>query len=176
MALEMHRPIVMVNAVLMEEARTMSGLSPVARMERPIRVPRNRINSRQTTTVMTAATSSLYGNTSPKSACAIVKMVCVFSIGTLEEKPITARLTVYSPVLVMMPARIDGTPRRVCKVAVTKPEAAPAAIAKNRPSTGCPATAAVAETAHPRVKVPSVLISAIFKIRKLRNSAIATSA
>lgn len=79
-------------------------------------------------------------------------MVCVFSIGTLEEKPITARLTVYSPVLVMMPARIDGTPRRVCKVAVTKPEAAPAAIAKNRPSTGCPDTAAVARDRAPQGK------------------------
>ena len=59
MALEMQRPTVMVNAVLMEDARTMSGLSPVARMDRPIRVPRNRMSSTQTTTVTRAATSNL---------------------------------------------------------------------------------------------------------------------
>jgi len=29
---------------------------------------------------------------------------------------------------------------------------------------GCPATATVADTAHPRVKAPSVVISAIFRV------------
>ena len=59
MALAMQRPTVMVNAVLMDDARTMSGLSPVARMDRPIRVPRNAMSSAQTTTVTSAATMSL---------------------------------------------------------------------------------------------------------------------
>ena len=57
--METQRPTVMVNAVLMEEARTISGLSPVARMERPSRVPRNKISSAQATTVTVTATMSL---------------------------------------------------------------------------------------------------------------------
>ena len=44
-ALARHRPTVMVKPVLMELARTMSGLSPVARMERPSRVFRNSTSS-----------------------------------------------------------------------------------------------------------------------------------
>ena len=43
----------------MDDARTMSGLSPVARMDRPNRVPRNAMSSAQTTTVTSAATMSL---------------------------------------------------------------------------------------------------------------------
>ena len=98
----------------------------------------------------------------------MVNTVVVLSIGTLEENPITARLTVYSPVLVTMPARIEGTPSLVCSSAVIAPAAAPAAIASSSPSTGCPPTAAVADTAHPRVNAPSVVISAMFNTRKLR--------
>ena len=41
---------------------------------------------------------------------------------------------------------------------------------------GMPATAAVADTAQPSVNAPSVVISAMFSTRKLKNSAIATSA
>ena len=97
-------------------------------------------------------------------------------MGTLEENPITARLTVYRPVLVMMPARMEGTARRVCKKAVTNPAAAPDSMASGNPRKGCPATAAVADTAQPNVKAPSVVISAMLSTRKLRNSAMATSA
>ena len=176
MALAMQSPTVTVKAVLIEEARTMSGLSPVARMDRPSRVPRNAMSRAQTATVITTATSSLAGAPSPRAPCAAVKMVTVLSIGTLEEKPITARFTVYSPVLVMMPARMEGTASLVCRNAVTKPAAAPASMASGSPKNGWPATAAVAETAQPSVKAPSVVISAMFSTRKLRNSAIATSA
>ena len=95
-------------------------------------------------------------------------------MGTLEEKPMTARFTVYNPVLVMMPAKMEGTPMRVCKKAVTKPAQAPAKTASASPSTGRPATAAVADTAQPRVKAPSVVMSAMFSTRKLRNRAMAT--
>ena len=97
-------------------------------------------------------------------------------MGTLEEKPMTARLTVYSPVLVMTPARIDGTASFVCKNEVIKPAAAPASMASGSPRNGWPATAAVADTAQPSVNAPSVVISAMFSTRKLKNSAIATSA
>ena len=109
MALEMHRPIVMVNAVLMEEARTMSGLSPVARMERPIRVPRNRINSSAHHHGDGRGQHELVrGTHRQRASCAHGRRWSAFSAcGTLEEKPITARFTVYSPVLVMMP-REDG--------------------------------------------------------------------
>ena len=41
-ALAKHSPTVMVKVGLTEEARTMSRLSPVARMDSPSRVPRNR--------------------------------------------------------------------------------------------------------------------------------------
>ena len=97
-------------------------------------------------------------------------------MGTLEEKPMAARFTVYKPVLVMMPARIEGTAKRVCRKAVMKPAAAPASMASGSPRKGWPATAAVAETAQPRVKAPSVVISAMLSTRKLKNSAMATSA
>ena len=53
----------------------------------------------------------------------------VFSMFTLEENPMTARFTVYRPVLVMMPARIEGIRNRVCSSAVIPPAAAPASIA-----------------------------------------------
>ena len=104
------------------------------------------------------------------------KMVSVFSRLTLEEKPITARFTVYSPVLVMMPARMEGIRNFVWRAEVMKPAAAPAAMAAGRARMGCPARATVADTAQPKVKLPSVVISAIFRMRKLRNSASATRA
>ena len=44
------------------------------------------------------------------------------------------------------------------------PAAAPASMAAGMASQGCPATAMVADTAHPRVKAPSVVISAIFRV------------
>ena len=76
----------------------------------------------------------------------------------------------------MMPARMDGTPSRVCSRAVMKPAAAPASMASGIPRIGCPATASTADTAQPSVNDPSVVISAIFRTRKLKNSAIATRA
>ena len=58
MLLAAHRPTVMVNTVLMELARTMAGLSPVARMESPRRVRRKAISSAHTTRLMAAASTS----------------------------------------------------------------------------------------------------------------------
>ena len=75
------------------------------------------------------------------------------------------RLTVYSPVLVMMPARMEGTPRRVCKKAVTKPAQAPAAIAAGMARMGWPAAVSVTDTAAPSTKLPSVVKSAISRMR-----------
>ena len=98
-----------------------------------------------------------------------------FSRFTLEEKPMTARFAVYRPVSVMMPARIEGIRNLVCSMAVIKPAAAPASMARGNARYGCPARATVADTAHPRVKAPLVVISAMFRMRKLRNSASATS-
>jgi len=45
MALARQRPTEMVNAGFSDDARTMSGLSPVARSDRPRCVPRNRRSS-----------------------------------------------------------------------------------------------------------------------------------
>ena len=153
----------------------MSGLSPVARMDRPSRVFRNRASRNPTHKVRTATGISLQ-KVLPMRGCTMEKTVAAFIILTLEEKPMTARFTVYSPVLVMIPARIEGICSFVCKKAVTEPAQAPASMAAGRPRMGCPATAKVADTAQPKVKAPSVVISAMFSTRKLRNRASATSA
>lgn len=47
---------------------------------------------------------------------------------------------------------------------------------QRQPQERVAATAAVADTAQPSVNAPSVVISAMFRTRKLKNSAIATSA
>ena len=60
MALAAHRPTVMVKFVLMEEARTISMLSPVARMDRPSRVPRNSTSTAARASTMRAVTATLY--------------------------------------------------------------------------------------------------------------------
>ena len=54
-----HRPTVMVKEGSMEEAETMSRLSPVARMERPSWVFKNSASSTPTTQVMSATVISL---------------------------------------------------------------------------------------------------------------------
>ena len=53
-ALERHRPTVVVNAGLMDDADTMSRLSPVARRDRPSCVRRNSTSSTHSTAVMAA--------------------------------------------------------------------------------------------------------------------------
>ena len=98
-------------------------------MDRPSRVDRKTTSSAATVAVTRMASTSL-------EAGKRVKMVSERSMFTLEEKPITARFTVYSPVLVMMPARMEGTPQRVCSSAVTVPAQAPASMAAGRASQG----------------------------------------
>lgn len=56
----------------------------------------------------------------------MVKTVLPPSRLWLAFQPIAIRLTVYRPVLVTMPARMEGIPRRVCKKAVTNPAQLPA--------------------------------------------------
>ena len=125
-----HRPTVRVKAGLMLEARTMAALSPVARMESPSRVPRKPSIAAQAMAMITAASTSLYQlPRKPSEVFAMEKMVGVLTSDMVEEKPITARLMVYRPVLTMIPAMMLSTPSLVCKKAVTKPEHTPAAIA-----------------------------------------------
>ena len=139
---EMHRPTVMVKAGLMLEARTMAALSPVARMDRPSLVPRKPSIAAPAMAMMTAAMASLYHPPrKPNGPFASEKMVSVLTSDMVEEKPITARLMVYRPVLTMMPAMMLSTPSRVCRKAVTKPEHTPAAMAANRARTGWPVRA-----------------------------------
>ena len=67
----------------------------------------------------------------------------------------TARLTVYSPVLVTMPARMEGHAEAGLQQGRDGPgRRRPAAMARNRPRMGWPATAAVADTAQPSVNAP----------------------
>ena len=114
----------------MLEARTMAALSPVARMERPSRVPRKPSIAAQATAMMPAASASLYQPPRKLSdPFASENTVSVLTSDMVEEKPITARLMVYRPVLTMIPAIMLSTPSLVCKKAVTKPEHTPAAMA-----------------------------------------------
>ena len=162
---EMHRPTVMVNAGLMLDARTMAALSPVARMERPSRVPRKPIIAAPASAMTAAASTSLYQPPVKASALlAMEKTVSVLTSDMVEENPMTARLMVYRPVLTMMPAMMLSTPRRVCKKAVTKPEHTPAAMAASSARNGWPVSATWHATAQPRVKQPSVDRSAIFRM------------
>ncbi len=138
----MQRPTVMVKAGLMLDARTMAALSPVARMDRPSLVPRKPTIAAPASTMTTAASTSLYQPPVKLRAClAREKTVSVLTSDRVEEKPITARLMVYRPVLTMMPAMMLSTPRRVCKNAVTKPEHTPAAIAAKSARKGWPVSA-----------------------------------
>ena len=92
MALARQRPTVMVKLGLMEEARTMSLLSPVARMERPSRVPRNHTRAAHMASTTTAQTTSLVALPRPRPS-ASEKMVSLRKMERLLE-PITIRLTV----------------------------------------------------------------------------------
>ena len=79
---------------LTEEARTMSMLSPVARMERPSRVPRNS-TSNTPARITTAPASSASYHCPPIPVCwNRVKMVAVFRRLTLALHFITIRLMV----------------------------------------------------------------------------------
>ena len=137
-----HRPTVMVKAGLMLEARTMAVLSPVARMDRPSRVPRKPSMAAQARAMITPTSTSLYQlPRKPSDFLASEKMVSVLTSDMVEEKPMAARLMVYRPVLTMIPAMMLSTPRRVCKNAVTKPEHTPAAMAAARARMGWPVSA-----------------------------------
>ena len=175
MAFATHRPTVIVKIGLIEEARTINGLSPVARMDNPSRVPRNRISTIATITMIIRIAIISY-QLPPMASFAIVKIVLLANRLMVEENPMTAILMVYNPVFTIIPARIDSTPRRVCRNAVTNPDATPAPIAASSPRNGCPCKVTIAQTAQPRVKQPSVERSAIFKIENDTNSASATSA
>ena len=58
-ALEIQSPTVMVNTGFTDDARTISRLSPVARMLKPRRVPRNHTRAAPASMVMPPARSSL---------------------------------------------------------------------------------------------------------------------
>ncbi len=94
-----------------------------------------------------------------------VKMVSCLSRDWLAFQPMAMRFTVYSPVLVTMPARMEGTPSLVWRKAVTNPAQAPASMAAGMARKGCPAAVRVTDTAQPRTKQPSVVRSAMSSTR-----------
>ena len=97
------------------------------------------------------------------------------SIGTAALIVVLGMAVVFfGLILLMFVTKIAGA--IINRKNTAAPAAAPAAMAAGMARKGCPATATVADTAHPRVKAPSVVISAMFSTRKLKNSAIATSA
>ena len=95
-ALDRHSPTMVVTAGLIEEERTISGLSPVARMARPSLVRRNIPSSTAASSTATAATISRYCPASAvcsNSARILVKTVSVLFMFSTEAFPITAMLT-----------------------------------------------------------------------------------
>ena len=164
-ALATHRPMVMVKLGLMEEERTMSRLSPVARMLRPSRVPRKATSSTPASTVIPPERRMGFQSPPMPVARKRVKMVSCLSRDWLAFQPMAMRFTVYSPVLVTMPARMEGTPSLVWRKAVTNPAQAPASMAAGMARKGCPAAVRVTDTAQPRTKQPSVVRSAMSSTR-----------
>ena len=134
----------------------MSRLSPVARMLRPSRVPRKATSSTPASTVIPPERRMGFQSPPMPVARKRVKMVSCLSRDWLA---------VYSPVLVTMPARMEGTPSLVWRKAVTNPAQAPASMAAGMASKGCPAAVRVTDTAQPRTKQPSVVRSAMSSTR-----------
>ena len=92
--LEMHRPTVTVKVGLMEEARTISRLSPVARMLRPSRVPRKLTSRAPISRVIPAARTVSYQSPPRPVARNRENTVSCLSRLTLDFHPIAIRLTV----------------------------------------------------------------------------------
>ena len=106
MAFATQSPIVIISLVLMLEALTISGLSPVARMESPSLVFKKKEISTPTMITISAATISLY-HVPPIAVFAQVKTDSQLNKFMLEANPITAILIVYNTVFTMIPAKMD---------------------------------------------------------------------
>jgi len=83
----------MVALGLMEEALTISRLSPVARMDRPSDVPKKRMSTITMTTAMSASRISRL-HCPPTRPLKSENTVSTPVMDTLDEKPMTARLIV----------------------------------------------------------------------------------
>lgn len=145
----------------------MSGLLPVARMARPMRVRRNSVKSNTISTTAASTVSSLYCPASGVPASAVFmseNTVCVLLRLRSDAPSIMAMLMEYSAVLTMIPASRLLTPMRVCKTDTTSPDTSPAPIAAKTASTGWPAMAVTAPVTAPSVKQPSVDRSQTFSI------------
>ena len=86
--------MVMVTVGLMEEARTISRLSPVARRDNPILVPRNQMRKHPARQVITALTISEYQRPPIPKLRKRVKMVFCLRMLALEVQPIAIKFTV----------------------------------------------------------------------------------
>ena len=94
-----------------------------------------------------------------------VKMVSCLSRDWLAFQPMAMRFTVYSPVLVTMPARMEGTPSLVWRKAVTNPAQAPASMAAGMARKEVSRGGEGHRQAQPRTKQPSVVRSAMSSTR-----------
>ena len=93
-ALDRHSPTVTVKVGSSDEARTISGLSPVARMESPSRVPRNSASSPAHRSVTAAASTSSYQSPPNPVERSRVKTVSLPNRLSLERQPMAMRLMV----------------------------------------------------------------------------------
>ena len=88
--------MIVVNAGLMEDERTISGLLPVARMARPSRVFRKKPRKTHTSTTAMTATASLYSPEREEPASRSFmseKTLGVLFILRTDEPPMTAIFT-----------------------------------------------------------------------------------
>ena len=138
MALLMANARIFVLSTWMEEARTISSLSPVARIHSPIWVLKNKISNSAQRAVKHSATSNFTVSLSKKgsSVPTILKIVVLLIRERLELLPIANKFTEYKPLMVRIPDRMGWIPNLVCKSPVTQPAAAPAKSAAPRPSSG----------------------------------------
>ena len=115
----MTNPSVIIFLTFTLDAVTIARLSPVARNDNPNLVDKNKRNRIMHTTNKTITNMLAYQLPPIFVFFRIVNTVVCFKSDIWLDHPMTNRLTVYNPVLVMIPEIMDGTPIRVCKKAVT---------------------------------------------------------
>ena len=116
--LAMTSPSVIIFLTFTLDAVTIARLSPVARKDNPSLVDKNKRKRIMHTTNKTITNMLAYQLPPMFVFFNIVNTVACFKRDIWLDHPITNRLTVYNPVLVMIPEIMDGTPIRVCKKAV----------------------------------------------------------
>ena len=186
-ALDNASPSVFIEPSLTPSARIIWLLSPVARMARPMWVPKNASSTATSSPTIKIAASRMDRSCTgtfqphtisdsapsarlPPRPLAAVAKVCEFDSDRLLP-PITRRLIEYSAVMTRMPASRSLILKRVWVMPVTVPATVPVSTAASVAVSGLlPPMMRIAATAAPRVKLPSQVRSGKLNTRKLMNT------